>query len=302
MTSRRQKLWNAYARLVGKTVLGYLRPYWLMRRVLKTAGQLGARRPAGLVTTDRGHHLLHLATPAMHNPQGTLFYIHGGGFVAGDIPTYRRLAVELAERAGLACTMADYRLAPEHPYPVPLDDVEEAYAALSADPAAGPIVVAGDSAGGQLLFALLLRIRARGLPPPVACAALSPATDLRGGNPSLTRNRRSEVLLPPRLVRGGVAAYLGDTDPAQPELSPILGDFTGTCPVMIHVDRGEMLYDDSRLMADHLRAQGVEVALTEEEGLCHVWHINAGLTPEADASVSQIAAFFKTHVQAAKTR
>ena len=219
----------------------------------------------------------------------------------GNLRGYRHLVAAIGHRARMRSVFLNYRRAPEHPFPAALDDAEAAWRVLSADPAAGPLTLAGDSAGGNIALALLHRILAKGLPPPAAVAVLCPVTDLRLGNASLAANRRTDPLVSTRWGARGVTAYLNGADPAQPDASPILGDFTGAPPVLIHTDTTEVLYDDARLMADHLRAQGVAVTLRSQTGLPHVWHMNVGRTPEADASVAEVADFLARHAARARS-
>jgi len=226
---------------------------------------------------------------------GTVLYIHGGAFVIGSLPGYRSLIATIARDTRMRGVYVDYRMAPEHPAPAALDDVTSAYEALVADPDCGPIAIAGDSAGGNITLALMHRIIARDLPRPFAVIGLSPVTDLTFQNPSLLANQKSDLLVPKSWGLRGITQYLAGQDPSDPELSPIHGTFDGAPPVLIHVDTSEVLYDDSRLMVERLRAQGVDVTLRETTGVPHVNHLNLGRTPEADAAVRHISDFLNTH-------
>ncbi len=299
MTSRAQKFWNAYARIVQKPALALVQPQWLARKVFSLNAIVAYRQPKGLRITPLtlGH------VPAAHcamtdaPTRGTMLYIHGGAFVIGNLRGYRHLVAQIAAQSGQRGLYLDYRLAPENPYPAALDDAEAAYRALAEDPATGPITLVGDSAGGNLTLALLLRLKRLGLPMPAASAVMSPGTDLRLQNPSLTANQKSDPLVPMSRGARGIRDYLAGQDPAQPEISPILGDFSGTSPIFINVDQTEVLYDDDRLMAAQLKSQGVDVTLVAERGLSHVWHLNVGRSPEADTSVRQIAHFLRGHLE-----
>ena len=292
MTSRRQRFWTAYARWVQKPALALVRPVG-PARALFVLNAIGAyRTPRGLrvTATDLGGvPAARCALADAPEPRGTLLYIHGGAFIMGHPRGYRHLVAELARASGQDGLYIDYRLAPEHPYPAAVDDAEAAYRALLAR--GGPITLAGDSAGGNIALALLLRIKARGLPMPAACALFSPATDLRGGAASLTENARADALVPVAWAERGAKAYCGASDPATPEISPVLGDFTGAPPVMIQVDDSEVLRDDSLAIARTLRRCGVEVTLERNEGCFHVWQLLVGRTPEADEAVAEVGRF-----------
>ncbi|MEJ6404012.1 alpha/beta hydrolase [Yoonia sp. 2307UL14-13] len=224
---------------------------------------------------------------------GTMLYLHGGAFMIGDLRMYRHLVARLGQAARQRAYFLHYDRAPEYPFPAALDQATTAYLALCTDPAAGPISLVGDSAGGNLVFALLHRICTRDLPRPAAVAAMSPVVDLRMRAKSLTTNRRTDHLVPTSWARRGCTAYMGSADPMNPEVSPVLGQFDGAPPCLIQADETEMLADDSRAMAAALQAQGVQVDLQMSKGLIHVWHLNVGRSPEADASVAEIGRFLR---------
>ena len=292
--SLRARLLRLHARLVEKPTLALVTSHWLARRIFVVNARLAYSLPRGLTVerTDLGGVPAWSCCAGEHDRHGTLLYLHGGAFVLGDVAGYRGLVARLARRAGQRGIYLDYRLAPEHPFPAALDDAEAAYRALlEAD--RGPVTLAGDSAGGNLCLALLHRLLAKGLPLPAACAVFSPVTDLRLQNPSLTANAGRDPLVPPSWGLRGTQAYLAGHDPADPEVSPVLGTFTGAPPVWITVDRDEVLYDDSVLMAEKLRSDGVDVTLTEHDGLFHVWPLHHGRMPEADATLAEAGAFLR---------
>ena len=295
MLSRRQRLVNTYARAVQKPLLALTRPQWLARKVFSLNAMTLYRAPGALALKSRDHRCTE-CDPGLGQSRGTIFYIHGGAFVIGNLRGYKHLVGTLAQRTGMRGIYVDYRLAPEDPAPAALDDVTAAYLALAADSDTGPIAVVGDSAGGNIALALLHRLLANGEPLPASVTAISPVTDLRLQNPSLTANRRADPLVPMSWGLRGVTQYLAGQSPDTPEISPILGTFTGAPPVLIHTDTTEVLYDDARLMAEHLRAQGVDVTYRETTGLPHVNHLNLGLTPEADAAVAHVTDFITGHL------
>ena len=299
MLSRHQKFWNLYARLAQKPMLALVGYQPLARRIADLSAALTLKTPADLQLTDRT--LTHadrsvratLCRTGTEPAGGTLLYLHGGAFMIGSLRMYRHLVARLGEAAGQRAYFLHYGLAPEHPFPFALDQATIAYQALCADPDAGPISIVGDSAGGNLVFALLHRICSRDLPRPAAVVAMSPLTDMRMTGASLRANRRSDHLVPVRWARRGAEAYRAGHDPVDPDLSPVLGDFTGAPPCLIHADATEMLVDDARAIADVLRAQGVATTLEISHGRTHVWHLNVGRCPEADASVAGIGAFLR---------
>ncbi|MBS1301113.1 alpha/beta hydrolase [Loktanella sp. SALINAS62] len=299
MTSFKQRILRIHAWTVQKPALAIVRHVGLLRQLFTLSAIIANKTPPGLSVTPLtlGGCRAYACDTGHATPNGTTLYLHGGGFVIGNLRTYQHLVARLGKAAGTRAIFLDYRLAPEHPFPAAIDDAEAAWRALSDDPDAGPLTLAGDSAGGNLALALLHRIVANGLTRPCAVAALCPVTDLRLQNPSLTANRKTDPLVSARWGRRSVAAYLAGADPMRPDASPIMGNFTGAPPVLIHTDRSEILNDDAHRMAEVLRAQGVDVTLTETDGLYHVWHLNVGRTIEADQSIAEIGAFLADAVK-----
>jgi acetyl esterase/lipase len=229
-----------------------------------------------------------------------LLYLHGGAFLAGSAATHGHLAAALGRAAGMAAVLAEYRLAPEHPFPAALDDLLAVYAALRHE---GPVAVAGDSAGGGLVFALLVAARQAGLPDPTALVAFSPWADLRLVADSLKRNAGSDVMLPAARIREVAAAYLGGADPGDPRASPVLGRFDPPPPpTFIAASRSEILADDAMAMASALGCSGGAVTLDWAADAPHAWPIFTGLVPEADATIARAGRFLATHLPAAADR
>ena len=236
------------------------------------------------------------------SPRPTLMYIHGGGFIGGSPATHRPITAAFALQ-GFRVFAPDYRLAPEHPFPAPLDDVIAAWRALraqhDADSPGQRLVVAGDSAGGNLALAMMLALRDAGERLPDAAALFSPATDLSGASPSIEGNGdRDAMFHGPSLTHLG-AAYLGPHgDATNPLISPLFGDPTGLPPLLVHVAAEEVLRDDGLRFAAKARAAGVHVETTVWPVVPHAWQLLAKL-PEARRSIARAAAFLKTALPAA---
>jgi acetyl esterase/lipase len=221
-----------------------------------------------------------------------IVYFHGGGYVMGSPATHRSLASRLSAAAGARVLLVDYRLAPEHPYPAAVDDAIAVWNGLLAegtDPARA--AVAGDSAGGGLVLALLERIRATGAPRPACAVCLSPWADLEGtgatgdvDDPMVTMDGLHEM-----------AGHYGGDRRAEPEASPLHADYSGVPPLLIQVGTREVLLDDARRVARTAEAAGVAVTLEEEDGLIHVFQAFAGV-PEAEAAVGRIGDFVRGHL------
>jgi len=236
------------------------------------------------------------------SPRPTLMYVHGGGFVGCSPRTHRAITSAFALQ-GFRVFAPDYRLAPEHPFPAPLDDVVAAWRALrtlhDADSPRQRLVLAGESAGGNLALALLLVLRDAGQAMPDAAALFSPATDLSGGSPSIVGNgERDAMFHGPSLGNLG-NAYLGPGgDPANPLISPLHGDLHGLPPLLFHVAAEEAMRDDGLRFAEKARAAGVHVEASVWPVVPHAWQLFAKL-PEARRSIARASEFLKTATRGA---
>ena len=222
-----------------------------------------------------------------------VLYLHGGGYVIGSPSLYRHLTWRLAKAAHARLLAIDYRLAPEYPFPAALDDATAAYEwllASGADPR--EITIIGDSAGGGLVFAVLLRCRDGGrVPLPAAAVALSPWTDLALTGASLAENVVADPFLDANGIPPIAECYLAGADPRNPYASPLYGDPTGLPPALIQVGSDEVLRDDATRMADRLRIARCEVVLEIWPRMPHVWHLFASVMPEARHAIARIGSF-----------
>ena len=224
-----------------------------------------------------------------------ILYIHGGGFVYGVSHLHRKLVAHLVKLTGGRALMIDYRLAPEHPFPAALDDCVAAYEALLAQGIASDrLVIAGDSAGGNLTLSTLISLRDKGSPLPAAGVCLSPPTDLRDHNDDKWTTEH-DALLHPRAVRYFVDSYVGDNDASNPLLSLVLADLHGLPPLLVCAGGEETLCSDILRLADAASAQGAPLTLDIADRMWHVWQLFYPELPEAVRSVRQIAAFVTQH-------
>jgi epsilon-lactone hydrolase len=235
--------------------------------------------------------MLRVTTDASH-PERHVLYLHGGAYIAGSPAYYRHFSWRMADALKASVWMLDYRLAPEHPYPAAVDDAREAYAYLADQaPEASRLFVMGDSAGGGLTLALLLRLRDEGRRPPVAAVALSPWTDLALTGASLASNDASDPMLTTEPLPELARLYLAGADPRSPHASPLYGDVTSLPPVLIQVGSDEILRDDAVRMADRLIRNNPKSRLEVWRRMPHVWHLLAPVLPEARQAIKKIADF-----------
>jgi epsilon-lactone hydrolase len=229
-------------------------------------------------------------------PRGTIFHIHGGGFALGSAGGSAGLASSLARKTGMRAVSADYRLAPEHPYPAALQDVTAAYRALAEQVgSAGHVVVSGESAGGNLAIELLIAGKAEGLTMPAAALLLSPMTDLTVTGSSYAGKAHADPAISAQAIRTRAADYLAgtDTDPADPLVSPIFADLSGLPPLLIQAGSHEVLLDDATRLAAKAAADDVAVILDITPGVPHVFQAFAALLDEGDAALNRAARFVK---------
>jgi len=225
-------------------------------------------------------------------PGGIIFHIHGGGFALGSAAGSVGLASSLARKTGMRAVSADYRLAPEHPYPAALQDVTAAYRALAGQAgSAEQIVVSGESAGGNLAIELLIAGKAEGLTMPAAALLLSPMTDLTAAGSSYAGKAHADPAISAQAIRTRAADYLAGTDPADPLVSPIFADLSGLPPLLIQAGSHEVLLDDATRLAAKAAADDVAVILDITPGVPHVFQAFAALLDEGDAALNRAARF-----------
>jgi len=230
--------------------------------------------------------------------QRVVLYLHGGGFMTHLPSAYRVFARRLSGALNARVLLPDYRLAPEHPFPAATDDCLEVYRWILAqgiDPKR--IIIAGDSAGGNLSLVTAMRIRDAGLPAPGCVVMLSPTTDLTGASASLKYNRHRDPMLVPEALEFVRGTYAPTTQPTHPWLSPIQDSFERLPPLLFHAGSTELLVDDSIRAADKAHWAGVPVELEIWPGMPHVFQM-MGVLPEARAAIARIARFVSRHVPA----
>jgi len=229
---------------------------------------------------------------------GVVLYLHGGGFVLGGANTHRALISHLAQQAHMAVVAIDYRRSPEHPFPAARDDALRAYQAL-LDGGHSPhqIVIAGDSAGGNLSLITGLRLRELGLPQPAAYVCFSPVTDFTGAH--LHAPLAGDPLIHPAWLAQVLSLYvpegLARDDTA---LSPVFADCRGLAPLLIQVGEDEVLLNDSLRMAQQAKAAGVDVVLQRFPDLWHVFQAQTGILRAADQALADVADFLRSRVRA----
>ena len=223
-----------------------------------------------------------------------LLFLHGGGYVIGSPDSHRHLVANLSEETGLQGLLVDYRLAPEDPFPAAVEDAISVYAALLTHGfEAEEIGVAGDSAGGGLVIAMMLAIRDANLPLPAAGICLSPWNDLTGTAKSLETNASVDPTVTKESLDFFAGEYLGEEDAQNPYASPLFGDFTGLPPLLIQVGSVEVLLDDAVMLAERAKEAGVSVTLEVWDEMIHVWHRYYPVLQEAREANARIGEYVR---------
>jgi acetyl esterase/lipase len=219
-----------------------------------------------------------------------LLYLHGGGYVSCSPQTHRAITTALARRLLCPVFSLDYRLAPEHPFPAAVDDAAAAFEWLTQSGLAPEqMALAGDSAGGGLALAAILRLRTLGHALPACAVGLSPWVNLTGAGEY--RNSGSCSMFQPNDVAVFAKVYLNGASAESAEASPVFGDLRGLPPLLTHVSSTELLFDDAVRLHAKATSCGVKSTLNIYRGLPHVWQILVGLVPEAGAALDEIAEF-----------
>lgn len=224
----------------------------------------------------------------------TIVHFHSGGYLLGSANGYRSFGGYLSQATGNRVLLADYRLAPENPYPAGVDDgVAVMQGLLDAGVSPDTIVFCGDSAGGGLVLAALQKMRDLGMPMPACAIAISPVADFAMSGPSFTENADSDPLVTADFLAALGQVYCAGLDPKTPGLSPLYGDWRGLPPLLILAGEIEMLRDDGKLSAEAARSQGVDATYFEGAGMAHIWTLFADRLPEAKEGISMIADFIR---------
>lgn len=211
-------------------------------------------------------------------PKGrVMLYLHGGAYIMGTALS-SGTTMPLAEAANLRTFSLDYPLGTEKPFPAALDNAVQAYQMLlELGYAPGKIVLAGDSAGGGLALAVMLKLRDDNIPLPAGAYLMSPWADLTGSQPSLQEKSEVDFLFVERDLSGAADIYAAGQDKKNPYISPLYGDLTGLPPLFIQAGSHEMILDDSLMLARKAALADVPVSLKVWPTYPHVFQAFDGL-------------------------
>lgn len=226
--------------------------------------------------------------PRGEQPDRSVLYLHGGGFVSGIDRFHWRYVAALARAGGLRVVVPAYPLTPEHTWRdshEPLLDLFEQTAISSP----GGVTLAGDSAGGGLALALAQQTVQRPGPQPTHLVLISPWVDLAGSTPGTEDARRADPWLRLTKLRLYGRWWAGGDDVERPEVSPLHGDFAGLPRTLVLCGTRDLLLPQVREAVRRATAAGVPVTYREEEGLLHVYPILP--VPEARPALRDVLRF-----------
>jgi acetyl esterase/lipase len=251
-------------RLVGPRTLP------IMRALTGLWGRLGKPGASGdveVITLGSGAGVRLFRPVGVPEPTPALLWIHGGGYVIGTAQQDDRLCRQFSRRLGIAVASVDYRLAPEHPYPTPLEDCYSALTWLAALPAVDPrrVAIGGASAGGGLAAALALLARDRGEVTPAFQVLAYPMLDDRS---SMTAENANHRLWDTRSNHFGWAAYLRAADP-RVAVPARREDLSGLAPAWIGVGTHDLFHDEDLAYAERLSSAGVPCQVEVIPGAFH---------------------------------
>jgi acetyl esterase len=299
-----------YARLRGLPPPAQLSPAELRRINDSLSFYWGAGAPAvphieeRTIAMPSGPHRLRLYDPGTASPAPAAVLLHGGGWVFGSLDTYDGVARQIAQRSGLRCVSVEYALAPEHPFPAPLDDCIAALrwvltdgAQLGIDPRR--VTVIGDSAGANLALAACLVLRKNGAHPLRGAALMYGAYSLDLDTASVRAYGDGAYFLGRADMDRYWRDYLPDQTARENRLAvPMLADPTGLPPLYIAACEFDPLLDDSRRLAERAKTANVDVEFRVWNGMVHGALSLMGWIDAMGSHVDHIGGFLRRVTQA----
>ena len=226
------------------------------------------------------------------NENRIFMFMHGGGYYRGSIAATRATVARISAEVKVKCLSINYRLAPEHPFPAAIDDTYTAYEWLVNEGISPEhIIVSGQSAGGGLCLALLLKIKENNIPQPLGAVALSPWTDLSQSGKTMVTNEQIDPVISKKYLDRFAKLYFPDTNNMSHLASPIIGKLSGLPDILIQVGSAETMLDDSIRFYKKAKKENVNAKLEIWENMFHGWHSNAHILKDAENAIKSIGKF-----------
>lgn len=252
--------------------------------------------PAGVVVRDVNMGAVPgtLVVPEHAESGRIMLYLHGGGYFSGSPGGYHGIAGRYAKRLKASVYMPDYRLAPEHPFPTPIDDAFDAYCwLLEEGHDAKSIVFSGDSAGGAMVVSLMVAARNANLPLPAGGVAISPWANLEHTGASMSNRDGIDPIVTKAALDLIARRFLNGALANNPEASPVFADVRGLPPILVQIGENEVMLSDAIRLATHLAENRVRTSLEVWPNMFHVWPIFADILPEGRQALENAARFLE---------
>ncbi|OAL36768.1 hypothetical protein AYO20_03823 [Fonsecaea nubica] len=235
--------------------------------------------------------------PTTANPGHVILYLHGGGCFAGSPQSHRKLAAHLAKAAGAQALLTDFHLAPQFRFPTQIEDAVATFKwLLGRGIEARKIVLAGDSAGGNLAITTTLKLKEEGVGLPGGIVAISPWVDLEATGESLDSNAQRDVFANRGTEAYFSQLYLDQASPKLPLANPLYADLNGFPPIHVSVGEWEVLLSDSEKLVQRAKQAGVDVTHEVGPEMQHVYQLMAGKAPEADKTITNTGRWLQAKV------
>lgn len=210
-----------------------------------------------------------------HMKKHVILYCHGGGYMTGSCLYARTLTTKLAASTSMDVLCFDYRLAPENPYPAALEDAMKAWNYLMLlGYGARDVIVAGDSAGGNMALALTHKLKQEERILPRGLVLMSPWTDMTASGESYESRAAVDPVLDQEYIQQAVESYAKGGDLENPLISPLFGSFENFPPTHIQVGDNEILLQDSLMLHERMVRENVSVKLDVFPGMWHVFQMS----------------------------
>jgi len=226
------------------------------------------------------------------NENKIFMFMHGGGYYRGSVAATRATVARISAEAKVKCLSLEYRLAPEHPFPAAIDDTYSAYQWLVNEGISPKhIIVSGQSAGGGLCLALLLKIKENNFSQPLGAVALSPWTDLSQSGKTMIKNEKIDPVISKKYLDRFAKLYFSNLKNMSHLVSPLIGDLSGLPDILIQVGSAETMLDDSTRFYEKAKKANVNAKLEIWEDMFHGWHSNAHVLKDAENAIASIGKF-----------
>jgi len=282
-----------------------------IKKIQKSANMfINEKTPRGYVLekhkTSNGAKFEIISKKGAEKPQKIIYYLHGGAYIAGLVSFYRNFANDFYEAAGAALVLLDYKCAPEYKYPSQLNEAFDVWLYLTKELGYKPenIIIGGDSAGGNLTLALMLKLRDEKFQMPRAAFCISPWADMTASGKTYIENYSKDIMFGEKnkqitndvreqFLNSELFCFVGDADRTHPYLSPVYGEYHNFPPMYFSVGGHEMLLSDTITIVENLKKNNIQVECDIKDEMFHTFVIYGAFMPEAAECFKKILNFIR---------